>query len=236
MRRTTAKPLTRSGRPRAPARSAAAEAKLALLDELVPQLARAIAPNCEVALHDAGTSPPTIRAIGNGHVTGRQVGDRMTRVAIDGREVETIDEPLFNYHSRTPRGQEVRNSLLPVRHEGKVIGYLAVNFMIQDLELARQVLSFLVGAEPQRAIIEDPAGGARSAALLLDEYLEGLGLTAALLGRAERLDLLRHLQQRGAFALRGAVEDVARKLGVSRTTIYNDLGDIGAGAAVAGAL
>ena len=74
------------------------------------------------------------------------------------------------------------------------------------------------------------------AALLLAEYLEGLGLTAALLGRAERLDLLRPLQQRGAFALRGAVEDVARKLGVSRTTIYNDLGDIGAGAAVAGAL
>lgn len=200
-----------------------AEAKLQLLAELVPQLARAIAPNCEVVLHDAGTRPPTIRAIGNGHVTGRQVGDRMTRVAIDGREAERIEEPLFNYHSRTPGGQQVRNSLIPLRHDGEVIGYLAVNFMIQDLEAARQVLSFLVGAEPQRAAVEDPAGGAQGVAGLLDSHLEEQGQTAAGLSREGRLAALRALRRQGAFALRGAVDEVAQRLGVSRTTIYNDL-------------
>lgn len=213
-------------RKRSSKRAAGADLKLELLAELVPQLARAIAPNCEVALHDASTDPPTIRAIGNGHVTGRSVGDRMTQVAIDEVPMKSIDMPLFNYHSRTPKGQEVRNSLLPIRHEGEVIGYLAVNFLIHDLLLARQVLSFLSGAEPQVSPIKDPFDGAQSASSLFDGYLETLGCTAAGLGREQRLALVRHLHRRGAFAMRGAVEEVARKMGVSRTTIYNYLSSI----------
>jgi predicted transcriptional regulator YheO len=213
---------------RARPRSTAAEAKMKLLEELVPQLARAMAPSCEVALHDAASWPPVVRAIGNGHVSLRKVGDRMTRVGIGGRELEPIEAPLFNYVSRNPEGQQCRTSLLPIRHAGAVIGYLAVNFLVQDLLQAQQVLSFLVGPEPQDAAIKDPFDPPRSAAALVDEYLESVGSTVRGLGRSRRIDLIRQLHRRGAFALRGAVEDVARKLGVSRTTIYNYLTELGA--------
>jgi len=209
-------------------RSAAAEAKMQLLEELVPQLARAMGPSCEVALHDSRTWPPVVRAIGNGHVSLRKVGDRMTRVGVGGRELEPIEAPLFNYVSRNPAGAQCRTSLLPVRHAGEVLGYLAVNFLVQDLLLAQQVLSFLIGPELQDDAIKDPFDPPRSAAALVDDYLESIGTTVPGLGRGGRLELLRWLHQRGAFALRGAVEDVARKLGVSRTTIYNDLAEVDA--------
>ncbi len=53
--------------------------KLDLPSDLIPKLARAFAPVCEITvLHDNSTFPPTIRAIGNGHVSGRSVGDSMT--------------------------------------------------------------------------------------------------------------------------------------------------------------
>jgi len=223
MRKETLRKPRRSKAPSPPARSAAAEAKMQLLEELVPQLARAMGPVCEVALHDAASWPPVVRAIGNGHVSLRKVGDRMTRVAVAGRELEPVEAPLFNYISRNPAGQQCRTSLLPVRHAGEVIGYLAVNILVQDLMLAQQVLSFLVGPEPLDPTIKDPFDPPLSAAALVDEHLESVGTTAVGLRRAARIDLLRRLHRRGAFALRGAVEDVARKLGVSRTTIYNDL-------------
>lgn len=43
------------------------------------------------------------------------------------------------------------------------------------------------------------------------------------LGRKEKQQLVRHLEERGAFALRHGVETVASALGVSRFTVYNYL-------------
>lgn len=45
----------------------------------------------------------------------------------------------------------------------------------------------------------------------------------AQLGRKEKQDLVRVLEERGAFALRHGVETVAAALGVSRFTVYNYL-------------
>jgi predicted transcriptional regulator YheO len=149
------------------------------------------------------------------------------------RELEPIEEPLYNYVSRNPDGQQCRTSLLPVRHAGEVIGYLAVNFLVQDLMQAQQVLAFLVGPDPENAAIKDPFDPPLNATALIDEYLDSVGATVHGLGRSGRFDLVRRLHRRGAFALRGAVEDVARKLGVSRTTIYNYLAAFDAGPAEA---
>ena len=41
--------------------------------------------------------------------------------------------------------------------------------------------------------------------------------------RAEKQQLVRYLDERGAFALRRSVESVAETLGVSRFTVYNYL-------------
>jgi predicted transcriptional regulator YheO len=46
---------------------------------------------------------------------------------------------------------------------------------------------------------------------------------AALLDKSERIDLLRHLRDRGVFHMRGAADYVASVLRVSRAAIYNYL-------------
>jgi predicted transcriptional regulator YheO len=60
----------------------------------------------------------------------------------------------------------------------------------------------------------------------IDEYLHECGRPVALMVKAERLELVRRLRDRGAFGMRGAVTDVASKLGVSRTAVYNYLNEI----------
>ncbi|MBM9506983.1 helix-turn-helix domain-containing protein [Actinacidiphila acididurans] len=49
------------------------------------------------------------------------------------------------------------------------------------------------------------------------------------LGRKDKQQLVRHLEERGAFALRHGVETVASALGVSRFTVYNYLNRENAG-------
>jgi hypothetical protein len=55
-----------------------------------------------------------------------------------------------------------------------------------------------------------------------------LGGPLGQLSRKEKQAAVRMLDERGAFLLRGAVEDVAAMMGVSRITIYNYLNAINA--------
>jgi len=50
-----------------------------------------------------------------------------------------------------------------------------------------------------------------------------LGDRLADLSRVDKQRAVRILEERGAFALRGAIEDVADAMGVSRITVYNYL-------------
>ncbi len=61
----------------------------------------------------------------------------------------------------------------------------------------------------------------------LDRLIEGIerefGTRLPLLAREEKQRAIRLLDERGAFTLRRAVEDVADAMGVSRITVYNYL-------------
>ena len=58
---------------------------------------------------------------------------------------------------------------------------------------------------------------------LIDGVERELGGRLTLLGREDKQRAIRLLDERGAFTLRRAVEDVADAMGVSRITIYNYL-------------
>ena len=64
----------------------------------------------------------------------------------------------------------------------------------------------------------------------LDRLIDGveaeLGARLPALGREEKQRAVRMLDDRGAFILRRAVEDVADAMGVSRITVYNYLNAI----------
>jgi hypothetical protein len=61
---------------------------------------------------------------------------------------------------------------------------------------------------------------------LIDSVECELGGKLALLSRAEKQRAIRLLDERGAFILRRAVEDVADAMGVSRITVYNYLNSL----------
>ena len=58
---------------------------------------------------------------------------------------------------------------------------------------------------------------------LLEQGEAHIGRPLSEMSRADKQQLVRYLDERGAFALRKAVESVAETLGVSRFTVYNYL-------------
>ena len=61
---------------------------------------------------------------------------------------------------------------------------------------------------------------------LIESVEKELGAKLVLLSRAEKQRAIRLLDERGAFILRRAVEDVADAMGVSRITVYNYLNSL----------
>lgn len=47
--------------------------------------------------------------------------------------------------------------------------------------------------------------------------------------KEDKIEIIKYLDQRGAFMIKGAVDQVADKLNVSRYTIYNYLKEIDTG-------
>jgi hypothetical protein len=58
---------------------------------------------------------------------------------------------------------------------------------------------------------------------LIDAAERSIGKEVSTMSRTEKQRVVRFLDDRGAFLIRKAVEDVAERLGVSRFTIYNYL-------------
>jgi predicted transcriptional regulator YheO len=60
----------------------------------------------------------------------------------------------------------------------------------------------------------------------INEVVEGYAVPVALMKKEDKLVVVRQLDERGVFLVRGAVNAVAHALGVSRYTIYNYLEEI----------
>ncbi|ONI90915.1 DNA-binding protein [Saccharothrix sp. ALI-22-I] len=143
-------------------------------------------------------------------------------LAVLARGNEAVNE--LNYLTRTPDGRLVTSSTMPLRDErGEVFGALCVNLDVTALRQVVDLLADLAGGGVPTATttftddIEDVIDAVvRAEELALAKPVDGLG-------KPERLRLLRALDQRGVFQLRGAAPRVAARLGTSRASLYADL-------------
>jgi hypothetical protein len=93
-----------------------------------------------------------------------------------------------------------------------------------SVEAARRVVE---GLAPRRESDHIPAGAFTNVHNALDELIAlaeaQIGRPLSQMSRADKQQVVRILDERGAFALRKSVETVADALGVSRFTVYNYL-------------
>jgi predicted transcriptional regulator YheO len=186
--------------------------------------------NCEVAIHDFDKLPNSLVHI-EGNVTQRKPGAPITDLVLQTlrSDAETVRD-IPNYRTFTSEGRKLKSSTTFLRDDaGKVIGAFCINFDVTDHLGAMAMLEEFTETE-------SPDGSSREEtfAASLGETMESLmtrssrklGKEPATMSREERVQLIQNLESQGAFLIRGAVEYVAKAMGVSKFTVYHYLKEV----------
>ncbi|WP_433041233.1 helix-turn-helix transcriptional regulator [Dactylosporangium sp. CS-033363] len=203
-----------------------ADAILDALRPVIEGIAATFGPTCEVVLHDYRLGEQSVVAVA-GAVTGRAAGGAMSEIGLAMLARGDAADNDLNYLSRTSDGRVVKSSTMPLRDaDGHVFGALCINVDVTALRQAGDLLIALAGAVPSQPVDTTFSNDFDDVvdALVRGEEL-ARGRPAAGLGRAERIALLRALDERGVFRVRNAVPRVADRLGVSRSAVYADLAE-----------
>ena len=195
------------------------------LDRTARGIAEMFGSSCETLVHDMGVPSHPILSIYNGHVSGRTVGSTQDILGTDrGLDDDTRRSDLVNLAATTPSGQQIKSSTFHLSGEGYDLA-LGINFDYTSLVYANRILVDLMSAEADlRSALWQ--GGESALADLFDQCLAALGKPADALGKADRLKLVALLEQKNAFSYRKSVPFVARRLGVSRYTVYKYLDEL----------
>ena len=201
---------------------------LKIITQVVPGLGKTLGPGVEVLVYEFGRPQGGLVAI-EGNITGRKPGAPLSDMVLKLLRQGKLTEDVINYASQTPDGRELRSSTILVRDdEGQVVGCLGLNFELTHWRVAKRLIDEYCRSEPlDDAVPERFKPDVESMlAFHIDEALAQSATPVSLMKKEEKLVVVRELDERGIFLIRGSVNRVARTLGVSRYTIYNYLEEI----------
>ncbi len=195
------------------------------LDRTARGIAEMFGSSCETLVHDFSIPTHPILSIYNSHVSGRSVGSTQdilgTAKAVDD---EASHADLVNLFASTPSGQQIKSSTFHLIGEGYNLA-LGINFDYSSLVYANRILVDLMSADAdlQSALWH---GGDAALADVLDECLAAVGKPVTALSKKDRMKVIALMDQKNGFSYRKSVPYVAKRLGVSRYTIYKYLGEL----------
>lgn len=130
---------------------------------------------------------------------------------------------LTGWAAHTADGRRLRSTTVFLRDSsGHADASLGINLDLSLVERLHAQTSFLLERDGYEK--KAPIGKRRFSHLLRDLTDEATSLINKPVGSYDREDRIRvvlHLEERGAFVIRGSVAAVARRLGVSRMAMYS---------------
>ena len=200
------------------------------LKKIAAVLVQTMGRNCEVAVHDLTKLPHSLIHI-EGNITKRKPGAPITDLVVRAlrREGDAVAD-IPNYQNITKAGRVLKSSTSFVRNEeGKVIGAFCVNFDITEyLNSISMLEDFVKINGPNDARNEETFASTLSETIesLMEREISNAGKQPSTMTKEEKVQLVEALEFQGAFLLKGAVNYVANKLGVTKFTIYSYLKEV----------
>lgn len=189
-------------------------------------LAEALGENYEIIIHDLSDPEHSILAVHNSF-TGRSPGGPLTGFGLEMLQSEEYQDMdyLPNYLAYTKEGREIRGNCLFIRDEERnLLGFLCINYDMTDARVLEKIAASLT-----KTVRQNPRGGGlerfpTDLEELVGQYLEDArkeaGRPLNLLGKPEKIALVKELEGKGFFRMKDSVEALARALGHTKYTIY----------------
>ena len=195
---------------------------------LVDFIAAVLGEDSEVVVHDLSDVNASLAAISHGHLSGRTVGAPATDLALrmlqECMQVSDVSYKL-NYRSKTRGGVLLRSSTLIIKGEnGQAAAMLCVNTDDKRLlELQESVNKLLPAdmAEQHQELLSASVDDVGQE--ILHSVLEQYPITPSRMSADEKSQVVKDLEQRGLFSIRGFVAKTAVILEISEPTLYRYL-------------
>ncbi len=185
--------------------------------------------DCEFVIHDLNNLEHSIVFIGNGHISGRKIGDSATdlvlRVLKDKKYLSA--EYTEIYRSMSSDGVVFNSSTFFIKENNELVGLLCIN---QDLTHYRNIydsLGVILGAtskQENQEINERLVPSVQSLPdNVVDEVISQNFSSVKHLTKDDRLKIVKELDRKGVFLLKGSISEVAKTLKISDATMYRYL-------------
>ena len=207
--------------------------------KLVYFLSAALGDNCEIALHDLTSKDQEIVAISNNPISGREVGAKLSNLSLHYLEEKQYlnHDYVMNYKTVGNDCKLMRAATYFIKEEGREmpVGMLCINVNISDLEYLTSTIKKILGIKEEKDIefkMDNPVEILSSPLdemidMYIKECLEKMGFPSYFLAERlnvdEKIKVVKYLQEKGTFKVKGAIVLVAEKLAVSEPTVYRYL-------------
>ncbi len=209
----------------------------------LPFLRQAFNPDAEILLCDTKKILYVEHPLSERSKPGNPIGDMEYSFITEG--TYKTQDSVLNYHSLSPWHEHFRSSTYFIK-EGttELVGFLTVNHQIEPLLKMREMLDCLINGTASTfhaAQSNDSSKSQHTSSLpvshyegvhiaikdiiqsVLDEFLTSFAIPIDHLTAAERIQIVRELDRRGVFLVKGSIAEVAQRLNCSEATIYRYL-------------
>lgn len=199
---------------------------------LMDGLSELLGADYEVILHDLSHVESSVVAI-RGDITHRKVGAPATNYLMRLLKEYGDDAPnSVNYRNELPDRRVLRSSTLFIRDdEGRILGSLCINQDLTEYIAARNLLenNTKFSGQPRKDAPPQELFASEISELMenmVDGEIHLARKMVAYMQKDEKMAMVENLERKGVFDVKGAVEYVADRLGVTNYTIYNYLKEI----------
>lgn len=185
--------------------------------------------SCEVVIHDLEKPESALIYIA-GNITGRKLGAPITNLVLEKLKKPSNEvNDLIGYETTTKDNKTLKSSTIFIRDEhGKIIGCLCINFdmtnILTSIKILESFTSFNLVDNPTKEEFSYDVNEVMEA--MVEGIFKEYPKPKTLMEKDDKVYIVKQLEDKGVFLIKGAIEYVANSLGVSRYTIYNYLDEI----------
>jgi predicted transcriptional regulator YheO len=210
------------------------EKNLKFLKRLAKGIASIFGERCEVVIHDFSDISSSLVHI-EGNVTQRPVGAPITDLVYKLVTEFGDDAPdKLGYRNTLDNGKNLKCSTMFVRDdEGKIEGCICINFDVSDFVFLSKAFSefnplgpAVNGGQVDHSSERFAKSFPETMESVIDGMLADYQKVPSMMDREEKKQMVQKLDKSGVFTIKGAVNYLAKVLGVSRYTVYSYLKEV----------
>jgi predicted transcriptional regulator YheO len=195
------------------------------LGRIAKGIVSVVGPNCEVVVHDFSNLNHSAVIVA-GCISGRKPGAPVPDLGIITETLNTATEDEINYKIIIG-DKEFQSSTIWIRdYENNIIGAVCINLDFSKIKMMKEIINELsqVFQEKPSLIVSNTFAKNLDELLhnTVTEFIKTENIKSLEeMKIEEKLNLIRVLESRGLFKIRGATQRLGDILKVSRASIYN---------------